>query len=245
MIELLYDPHVWAAFATLAILEIVLGIDNLILISILADKLPKEKQAIARKLGLIVALVSRLFLIAIAFWIAHLKEPLFVIFEHEVSWRDILLMLGGLFLLGKGTLEIHEKIEGEGHEESARKKAVSSMTTVIFQIAVMDLIFSFDSVMTAIGMTDHLIVMIAAILLAMGIMVAAVDHVATFINRHPTVKILALSYMLLIGLMLIAEGFHMHIPKGYLYFAMAFSFLVEMLNLIIRRRKRLATESDI
>ena len=242
MVELLTDPHVWAAFATLTALEIVLGIDNLILISILADKLPQEKQKLARKLGLVVALVSRLLLIALAFWIAHLQDPIFTLFEYEVSWRDILLLLGGLFLLGKGTLEIHEKIEGEGHEEKAAKKATSTMATVIMQIAIMDVIFSFDSVMTAIGMTDHLPVMIAAILISIAIMVATVDHIASFINRHPTVKVLALSYMLLIGLMLIAEGFHMHIPKGYLYFAMAFSFMVEMINLTIRNNKRLATE---
>ena len=242
MLELLTDPHVWAAFATLTVLEIVLGIDNLILISILADKLPEAQQKLARKLGLIVALVSRLFLIAIAFWIAHLQDPLFTVFDYDVSWRDILLMLGGLFLLGKGTLEIHENMEGEGHEQKASRKVFSSMTTVILQIGLMDVIFSFDSVMTAIGMTEHLPVMIAAILISITIMVIAVDHVATFINRHPTVKILALSYMLLIGLMLIAEGFHMHIPKGYLYFAMAFSFLVEMLNLLTRRNKRLAME---
>lgn len=242
MVELLTDPHVWAAFATLTALEIVLGIDNLILISILADKLPQEKQKLARKLGLLVALISRLLLIALAFWIVHLQDPIFTLFEYEVSWRDILLLLGGLFLLSKGTLEIHEKIEGEGHEEKAAKKATSTMATVIMQIAVMDVIFSFDSVMTAIGMTDHLPVMIAAILISIAIMVMTVDHIASFINRHPTVKVLALSYMLLIGLMLIAEGFHMHIPKGYLYFAMAFSFMVEMINLTIRNNKRLATE---
>jgi predicted tellurium resistance membrane protein TerC len=242
MVELLTDPHVWAAFATLTALEIVLGIDNLILISILADKLPQEKQKLARKLGLLVALISRLLLIALAFWIAHLQDPIFTLFEYEVSWRDILLLLGGLFLLSKGTLEIHEKIEGEGHEEKAAKKATSTMATVIMQIAVMDVIFSFDSVMTAIGMTDHLPVMIAAILISIAIMVMTVDHIASFINRHPTVKVLALSYMLLIGLMLIAEGFHMHIPKGYLYFAMAFSFMVEMINLTIRNNKQLATE---
>lgn len=238
MMELLTDPHVWAAFATLTILEIVLGIDNLILISILADKLPKHQQALARKIGLIVALGSRLALLSVAVYIAHLQEPLFTLFDHSVSWRDLLLMGGGLFLLAKGTLEIHENIEGDGHKTEAKEIRANIFTMVIIQIAFMDIIFSFDSVMTAIGLSEDLVVMVAAVVISIIVMLVAVDSISSFINRHPTVKILALSYMLLIGLMLIAEGFHVEVPKGYLYFAMAFSFLVETLNMAVRRNQQ-------
>lgn len=238
MMELLTDPHVWAAFATLTILEIVLGIDNLILISILADKLPKHQQALARKIGLIVALGSRLALLSVAVYIAHLQEPLFTLFDHSVSWRDLLLMGGGLFLLAKGTLEIHENIEGDGHKTEAKQVRANIFTMVIIQIAFMDIIFSFDSVMTAIGLSEDLAVMVAAVIISIIVMLVAVDSISSFINRHPTVKILALSYMLLIGLMLIAEGFHVEVPKGYLYFAMAFSFLVETLNMAVRRNQQ-------
>ncbi|MCB9965960.1 MAG: TerC family protein [Rhodospirillales bacterium] len=233
----LSDPHIWAAFTTLLVLEIVLGIDNLILISILADKLPKNQQPLARKLGLLVALISRLMLLSLAFWIAHLETALFSIFGTEISWRDILLIFGGLFLLAKGTYEIHEKLEGEGHESEARRAGSHLFALVILQIGFMDVIFSFDSVMTAIGIAEDLPVMIAAIVISLIVMILAVDMVSDFINRHPTVKILALSYMLLIGMMLIAEGFHVHVPRGYLYFAMAFSFMVEVLNMLVRRAK--------
>lgn len=235
MAQFLLDPNVWAAFVTLTALEIVLGIDNLILISILTDKLPAHQQGIARKLGLGAALVTRLLLLSLAFWMAHLEASLFVVFEHEISWRDILLVLGGLFLLAKGTLEIHNKIEGEGAEKGHVKKH-AAFGLVIFQIAVMDIVFSFDSVMTAIGVTGHLPIMVTAILISMVIMVLAVDKISAFIARYPTVKVLALSYMLLIGLALMGEGLEMHIPKGYLYFAMAFSFFVELINMAVRKK---------
>ena len=245
LLTLLTDPHVWAAFATLLALEIVLGIDNLILISILADKLPESQQALARKLGLVVAVISRLMLLALAFYIAQLDMVAFSIYGHEVAWRDVLLIIGGLFLLAKGTYEIHEKLEGEGHEAQAKSARSNLFTIVILQIAFMDVVFSFDSVMTAIGIAEDLTVMILAILISLVVMVLLVDYISDFINRHPTVKILALSYMLLIGMMLIAEGMHAHVPKGYLYFAMAFSFGVEVLNMLVRRAKQRKMEKTI
>lgn len=234
--EILSDPSVWVAFLTLTVLEIVLGIDNLILISILAEKLPESQRDLARKLGLLAALLSRLMLLSLAFWIAHLERSLFSLLSFEFSWRDVLLIIGGLFLIAKGTLEIHHKIEGPELQVETSQNAV--FTVVIIQIALMDVVFSFDSVMTAIGVADHLIVMIAAILISMGIMVLAIDKVSGFISQNPTVKVLALSYMLLIGLALIGEGLGTHIPKGYLYFAMAFSFFVELINLTVRKRER-------
>ncbi len=236
MFEIFVDTNVWVAFLTLTILEIVLGIDNLILISILAGKLPAHQQNLARKLGLAAALVTRLMLLSLAFWVAHLEKPLFEIVNHEISWRDILLILGGMFLLAKGTLEIHNKIEGNDHHLEDKKYIALGL--VVAQIAVMDVVFSFDSVMTAIGIADYLSIMIAAILISMVIMVLAVNQVSGFINRNPTVKVLALSYMLLIGLALIGEGLELHIPKGYLYFAMAFSFFVEIINMAVRKRNR-------
>ena len=239
LLQLVSDPHVWAAFATLLALEIVLGIDNLILISILADKLPKDQQPLARKLGLLVAVGSRLILLALAFYISKMETVLFTAFGQDVSWRDILLFIGGMFLLAKGTYEIHENLEGEEHgSDTVKAKSSNLFLIVILQIALMDVVFSFDSVMTAVGIAEDLVVMVTAILISLVVMVIAVDMVSDFINRHPTVKILALSYMLLIGMMLIAEGLHFHIPKGYLYFAMAFSFMVEVLNMLVRRTKR-------
>jgi predicted tellurium resistance membrane protein TerC len=231
--EFLLEPSIWIAFLTLTVLEIILGIDNLILITILAERLPPNQQPLARKVGLGVALVTRLILLSLAFWVAQLETILFSVFAVEFSWRSILLILGGVFLLAKGTLEIHHKIEGDARAEQARRGA--AFATVIIQIALMDIVFSFDSVMTAIGIADHLSIMIAALSISMLIMVLAVDRVSDFIARHPTVKVLALSYMLLIGLALIGEGLGTHIPKGYLYFAMAFSFFVEMVNMRIRR----------
>ncbi|MEZ5758841.1 MAG: TerC family protein [Emcibacteraceae bacterium] len=233
--ELFFDPAIWAAFVTLTLLEIVLGIDNLILISILTDKLPEHQKPLARKLGLGAALLTRLLLLSLVFWMAHLEKTLFIAFDHEISWRDIMLMIGGLFLLAKGTLEIHDKIEGENQAETTNSKQAAFMA-VIVQISIMDIVFSFDSVMTAIGIADHLPVMIAAILISVAIMVLAVDQVSRFINNHPTVKVLALSYMLLIGFALIGEGLEMQIPKGYLYFAMAFSSFVEAINMAVRKR---------
>jgi len=234
--EFLLDPTVWAAFVTLCVLEIVLGIDNLILLSILTDKLPPHKRKTARRVGLIVALFARIALISLIFALAHLTEPLFSLFDQDFSWRDIILIGGGLFLLAKGTTEIHHKIEGVEGGPVASKYASFGM--VIGQIIIMDIVFSFDSVLTAVGIADHVEVMIAAIIVSVIFMLVTVNWISDFIARHPTVKVLALSYMLLIGMALIGEGMGMHIPKGYLYFAMAFSFGVEIINMVIRKRSR-------
>lgn len=234
--EFLLDPTVWAAFVTLCVLEIVLGIDNLILLSILTDKLPPHKRKTARRVGLIVALFARIALISLIFALAHLTEPLFSVFDQDFSWRDIILIGGGLFLLAKGTTEIHHKIEGVEGGPVASKYASFGM--VIGQIIIMDIVFSFDSVLTAVGIADHVEVMIAAIIVSVIFMLVTVNWISDFIARHPTVKVLALSYMLLIGMALIGEGMGMHIPKGYLYFAMAFSFGVEIINMIIRKKSR-------
>jgi predicted tellurium resistance membrane protein TerC len=232
--EFLTDPAAWASFVTLVVLEIVLGVDNLILISILSDKLPVEKRKFARQLGLGIALITRIALLSLIFWIAHLTDPLFAAFGKDISWRDIILIVGGLFLLGKGTTEIHHRIEGE--EDAGATPKFSSFPLVIGQIVLMDVVFSFDSVLTAVGVAEHKEVMIGAIIIAVIFMMLAVNWVSDFIGRHPTVKILALSYMLLIGMALIGEGLHFEIPKGYLYFAMAFSFSVEGINMIVRGR---------
>lgn len=236
MMELLTDPAAWAAFVTLCVLEVVLGIDNLILLSILSEKLPPEQRKTARRVGLIVALFMRIILISLIFWIAQLTDPLFTVFDKGISWRDIILVVGGLFLLAKGTTEIHEKIEGADHTKDAKVK-FANFGAVIAQIMVMDVIFSFDSVLTAVGIADDKSIMIAAIIVSVLFMLLAVNVVADFINRHPTVKVLALSYMMLIGMALIGEGLHFHIPKGYLYFSMAFSFSVEAVNMLIRKKQ--------
>ena len=221
-----------AALLTLSALEIVLGFDNLVLIAILTERLPPEERPMARRLGLIFALVTRVMLLSLAFFMSNLTATLFALGDHPVSWRDIMLLGGGLFLIAKATLEIHHKIEDK--EEAGNVKQFSKTALVIGQIAVMDIIFSFDSVMTAIGMSKDLWVMVTAIVIAMAAMVMAINVISDFISRHPTVKILALSYMILIGMALIAEAAHYEIPKGYLYFAMAFSFGVEIVNMLIR-----------
>lgn len=233
--EMLMDPHILISFVTLVLLEVVLGVDNLILISILTDKLPKAQQPIARKVGILAAVVTRLLLLVLIFMMSHLTATLFTVLDIPFSWREILLIVGGMFLLAKATLEIHHKIEGagEGHSGPAH---YASMGVVILQIVVMDVVFSFDSVLTAVGIADHLEVMVAAILVSVVFMLIAMEAVNSFIVKHPTVKVLALSYMMLIGLALVGEGFHQEIPKGYLYFAMAFSFGVEVINMIIRSR---------
>ena len=236
MFEFLFDPSAWAALVTLTVLEIVLGIDNIILIAILADKLPEKQRPKARKIGLAAALVTRILLLSLVFMIAHIMVPLFTLFGHEYTIRDLILIMGGLFLLAKGTAEIHEKIEGEGLEEKAKVKS-RSFSFIIIQIALMDIVFSFDSVITAIGIADHIEVMVIAVVLSIIVMVLAVDWISEFINSNPTLKVLAMSYMLLIGLVLIGEGVGQHIPKGYLYFAMGFSFGVELINMAVRRNK--------
>jgi predicted tellurium resistance membrane protein TerC len=227
------DPEIWIALVTLTALEIVLGIDNIIFISILAGKLPKDEQQRARTLGLAVAMVSRIALLFSLTWVMRLTRPLFEVFGQEISGRDLILITGGLFLLAKSTHEIHTKMEGEGDHTAA--KAVNSFAGVIVQIFILDMVFSLDSVITAIGMADQVAVMVAAVVVAVGFMMAFAGVVGDFVHRHPTVKMLALAFLLMIGLSLVAEGLDQHIPKGYIYFAMAFSVFVEMLNLRVGR----------
>lgn len=233
--EWLIEPQTWIALFTLTVLEIVLGIDNIVFISILAGKLPKNEQKRARTLGLSLAMLTRIVLLLSLTWMMHLTKPLFSVFGSEISGRDIILILGGLFLLGKSTYEIHERLEGEEGNSSAR--IAPSFTGVIFQILLLDIVFSLDSVITAIGMANRVWVMILAIMIAVVFMMVSAGPISDFVHRHPTVKMLALSFLLLIGVALIAEGLDQHIPKGYIYFAMAFSVFVEMLNLRMRRRE--------
>ena len=238
--EWLTDPEIWIALLTLTVLEIVLGIDNIVFISILAEKLPVEQQERARRLGLAAALVTRVLLLLSLSWIIRLEEPLFHVFSRGISGRDLILISGGLFLLGKSTYEIHEKLEGE--EGHASERVGTSFANVILQIMVLDIVFSLDSVITAVGMVDNVNVMIAAVVIAMAVMLFAVNGISDFVNRHPTVKMLALSFLLLIGFSLIVEGIHVHIPKGYIYFAMAFSIFVELINLQLRKPKEKPVE---
>ena len=231
------QPEAWIALLTLTILEIVLGIDNIIFISILSSKLPESQQGKARQIGLLAALGTRVLLLLSISWVVQLTEPLFSVLHFDLSGRDLILLGGGLFLLAKATHEIHVNLEGHGaeeHEESPKKVSFSS---VIVQIALLDVVFSLDSVITAVGMADHLAVMILAVVIAIGIMLFAATPLSEFVNRHPTVKILALSFLLLIGFSLLVEGLHQHISKGYIYFAMGFSVFVEMLNLRMRTKK--------
>jgi predicted tellurium resistance membrane protein TerC len=225
----LSDPAIWIAFLTLTALEIVLGIDNIIFISILSGKLPPEQQNKARLLGLGLAMVMRILLLLTLAWIIRLVAPLFTVLGQEISGRDLILIVGGLFLIGKATFEIHEKLEGE-HGEKANRIA-PSFASVIFQILLLDIVFSLDSVITAVGMVKEVEVMIAAVVVAVIFMMFFAGPISRFVERHPTIKMLALSFLLLIGVTLVAEGFEQHISKGYIYFAMAFSVLVEMLNI--------------
>lgn len=231
--EWLTDPQTYISLLTLTVLEIVLGIDNIIFISILAEKLPEAQEANGRRVGLLMAMFTRILLLISIAWVIGLTQPFFEVFGHDVSGRDIILLAGGLFLLGKSTLEIHDKLESkEGH---ADVPAPASFAGVILQIMLLDVVFSLDSVITAVGMANLLGVMIAAVVIAVMIMLYASGPISSFVNQHPTIKILALSFLLLIGVSLVAEGLAFHIPKGYIYFAMAFSVFVEMLNLRIRR----------
>ncbi|CAM2008106.1 TerC family protein [Acanthopleuribacter pedis] len=230
----LADPQAWIALGTLTVLEIVLGIDNIIFISILAGKLPAEQQAKARQIGLVLALVTRILLLFSLSILAQLTDPLFTIMEHGVSGRDLILGLGGLFLLGKATVEIHEKIEGGGHKPGEGGKAGVSFNSVLVQIMLLDIVFSIDSVITAVGMVKQLEIMVIAVVIAVIVMLVFVNAISEFVDRHPTVKVLALSFLLMIGLTLIGESLHFHIPKGYIYFAMAFSVMVEMINLRVK-----------
>lgn len=232
--EWISDPNALIALATLTILEIVLGIDNIVFISILAGKLPENQQARARFIGLALAMFGRIALLLSLTWIMRLTEPLFTVFEFTFSGRDLILLAGGLFLIGKSTHEIHDKLEGAKHT-SGQKVATVTFTSAIIQILILDLVFSLDSVITAVGLADEVGVMVTAIVIAVGVMMISAGAISRFIEKHPTVKMLALSFLLLIGVMLVAEGFGQHIPKGYVYFAMAFSIFVELLN--IRERK--------
>jgi predicted tellurium resistance membrane protein TerC len=231
------DPEIWISLLTLTGLEIVLGIDNVIFISILAGKLPAAQQEKARKLGLSLALVTRVLLLMSLSWIMGLTRPLFTVpmLSHEVSGRDVVLLLGGLFLIWKSVKEVHEKLEdADGHANPTRGRI--SFAGVIVQILLLDIVFSLDSVITAVGMADHLGVMIAAVVIALGVMLVFAGAIADFVNRHPTLKMLALSFLILIGVTLVGEGLGQHIPKGYIYFSMAFAFGVEMLNLRLRTK---------
>lgn len=232
--EFLSDPQIWIAFLTLTVLELVLGIDNIIFISILAGKLPEEEQPRARFIGLSLALVMRVLLLLSLTWVMGLVEPIFSAFGREISGRDMILLIGGLFLIGKSTHEIHGSLEGEAGHGS--KKVYAGFASVIIQITLLDMVFSLDSVITAVGMVDNIWIMIAAVVISIVAMMFFASPISKFVERHPTVKMLALSFLLLIGFTLVAEGFHQKIPKGYIYFAMAFSVLVELLNMRLRKR---------
>jgi predicted tellurium resistance membrane protein TerC len=236
MLELLTDPNVWLAFVTLSALEIVLGIDNIIFISILVGRLPKEQQQRARILGLGLAMGMRIALLLSITWIMGLQEPLFELFDTGISGRDLILIAGGLFLLAKSVVEIHESLEGQ--EDHSGTPKVATFGGVIAQIAIIDMVFSLDSVITAVGMVEQVEVMIAAVVVAIVVMMVMARPISEFVDRHPTIKMLALSFLVLIGTALVAEGIGFHIPKGYIYFAMAFSVGVEMLNIRLRRHAK-------
>ena len=232
----LTDPQAWIAFATLTALEIVLGVDNVVFISILAGKLPAEQREKARKLGLGLAMFVRILLLMSIAWVVRLTAPLFTVLTQEISGRDIILLIGGLFLLAKSTHEMHGQLEGEeGHSSN---RVAASFTSVIIQILLLDIIFSLDSVITAVGMADDIGVMISAVIVAVGFMLVFSGAVSRFVDKHPTIKMLALSFLVLIGVSLVAESLDFHIPKGYIYFAMAFSLFVEVLNIKLRRSRQ-------
>ncbi|MCC0807173.1 TerC family protein [Methylobacterium sp. W2] len=241
LLQLAADPTAWVALATLIVMEVVLGIDNLIFISILTNKLPAHQQTKARRIGIGLALVLRLGLLGTVAYIVHLTQPVFEIFGKAFSWRDMILIGGGLFLLWKATKEIHETVDpDDGHEDAAAPVALS-FAAAVGQILVLDLVFSIDSIITAVGMTDHVPIMVIAVITAVTVMLLAADPLARFIDANPTVVMLALGFLIMIGMTLIAEGFGAHVPKGYIYTAMAFSAGVEALNLLARRRRRSKT----
>lgn len=242
MIELLTNPEAWIALLTLTMLEIVLGIDNLVFIAILTDRLPRAERPLAYRLGLGGAMVTRVGLLLGLSWIMHLTDPIFTVLDNAFSGRDLIVLAGGVFLIGKSAHEIYEKVEIPEDEAAERggKHAQAGLVLVVLQIAVMDIIFSLDSVITAVGMVDEVPVMIAAIVIAMAIMLIFARRIGEFVNEHPSMKVLALSFMLLIGVLLVAEGFGQHLPKGYIYAAMGFAFFVELLNMRLRARRRLA-----
>jgi len=233
--DFLWSPESWIALLTLTLLEIVLGVDNIVFISILAGKLPRQQRARARIMGLGIAMGTRILLLLSLTWVMGLTRPLILVLTHEISGRDLILLAGGMFLLWKSTREIHERLEGP-KESHGHGKAAHSFTGVLIQIGLLDIVFSLDSVITAVGMANSVAVMIAAIMIAVVFMMFTSSAVSDFVDRHPTIKMLALSFLLLIGMALVAEGFHQQIPKGYIYFAMGFSMFVEMLNLRARRK---------
>jgi predicted tellurium resistance membrane protein TerC len=234
--ELLTDPQTWIAFATLTALELVLGIDNIIFISILVDKLPVEKREFARRIGLFMAMFMRIGLLMLLSVIVGLVEPLFTVFGQDISGRDLILILGGLFLIWKSTGEIHQSLEGD--EEHGTNAAANTMASVILQIMLIDLVFSLDSIITAVGMVDEVAIMIAAVITSVALMMAFAKSIGQFVSDHPSIKMLALTFLVVVGVVLMAEGLGHHIPKGYIYFAMAFSVIVEMLNIRFRKRAK-------
>jgi predicted tellurium resistance membrane protein TerC len=234
VLALLTDPQAWIAFATLTALELVLGIDNVIFISILVDKLPPEKREIARRLGLFMAMFMRVGLLLVLAWIVGLVAPLFTVLGQAISGRDLILILGGMFLIWKSTGEIHQSLEGV--EGTASSAVQATFTAVILQIMVVDMVFSLDSIITAVGMVDNVVVMISAVVVSVALMMLFAGGIGRFVSDHPTIKMLALAFLVVVGVVLIAEGFDHHVPKGYIYFAMAFSVGVEMLNIRMRRR---------
>jgi predicted tellurium resistance membrane protein TerC len=233
--ELLTDPQAWIAFATLTALELVLGIDNIVFISILVDKLPKAQQDVARRLGLFMAMFMRIGLLLVLSWLIGLTMPLFSVLGQGISGRDLILIIGGMFLIWKSTSEIHQSLDGEEEHASSAVKATFSM--VILQIMVVDMIFSLDSIITAVGMVDSIEVMIAAVIASVALMMVFASAIGRFVSEHPTIKMLALAFLVVVGVVLIAEGFDYHVPKGFVYFAMAFSIAVELLNIRMRKRK--------
>ena len=241
MFDIFASPDTWISLLTLTFMEVVLGIDNIIFISIVAGRLPVAQQGRARTIGLLLALVFRILLLLSISWIVSLKDPLFTINlpwgenDFGVTGRDLILLAGGLFLIAKSTTEIHHKLEGE-IEDPSTPKVYQSLNKVIIQIVLVDIVFSFDSILTAVGLVDHVIIMIIAVIISMGIMLAFSKYIADFVNNHPTIKMLALSFLIMIGFMLVLESLHQHVPKGYIYFAMFFSLLVEMLNMRLRKK---------
>jgi predicted tellurium resistance membrane protein TerC len=234
MIELITQPEAWVAFLTLTALELVLGIDNIIFISILVDRLPREQRELARRLGLFLAMFMRIALLLVLSWIVGATAPLFTVMTLDISWRDIILIAGGLFLIWKSTKEIHHLVEGV--EDGGTSAVAATFGAIIFQIILIDIVFSLDSIITAVGMVDEVAIMIAAVVVSVGLMMLFAAPIGHFVSDHPTIKMLALAFLLVVGVALIADGLDTHVPKGYIYFAMAFSVIVEMLNIRLRKK---------